>query len=70
MIPHNSNTDLRTRIQERLSSLTLVSEWWLESCLEKNLVVDPEKYLLGKPMPIEFGQGVLINRGLVFWRLY
>ncbi|KAI9667562.1 MAG: hypothetical protein M1821_000378 [Bathelium mastoideum] len=57
MIPHNSDANLHDRIRHTLSSLTLVSEWWLESCLEGRLIVDPEKDLLSKPLPVKLVEG-------------
>ncbi|KAL9073518.1 MAG: hypothetical protein Q9157_004723 [Trypethelium eluteriae] len=51
MIPHDSPADLRACIPETHGKLTVVSEWWLESCLQRNLLVDPREDLFSSPMP-------------------
>ncbi|KAL9096996.1 MAG: hypothetical protein Q9165_000960 [Trypethelium subeluteriae] len=51
MIPHDSPTDLRACIPEKHGKLTVVSEWWLESCLQRNIVVDPAEDVFSSPMP-------------------
>lgn len=58
MIPHNSSAKLHAEISPRLSDMEIVSEWWLEKCLQSNLLVDPKEDLLSRPLPTQAIDGL------------
>lgn len=49
IVPHETPKFMLPPIPDSAAQALLVTEWWVESCMHKNIVVDPRDDPLSKP---------------------
>ncbi|KAI9685465.1 MAG: hypothetical protein M1820_010801 [Bogoriella megaspora] len=51
MVPHEMDPESIRAVKSKLNITIIVTEWWLERCLEEKIFIDPSEHTLGRPLP-------------------